>query len=128
MSEAQTTYVLIVDDNPASALACEKVVGKVLHCFPKSFTQPSEALAWAREHLPALLIVDFRMPEMDGLQFIREFRAIPNRSAVPCIMLTGIREPSVRQEAMKLGVIDFLTKPTSVERLMAHVGKALGNT
>jgi putative two-component system response regulator len=128
MSEARTTYVLVVDDNPASALACEKVVGKVPRCVPKSFTKPGEALEWAREHLPALLVVDFRMPEMDGLEFIRQFRTIPNRSAVPCVMLTGITEASIRQEAMKLGVIDFLNKPTSVDRLMAHVAKAIGNT
>jgi two-component system, OmpR family, phosphate regulon response regulator PhoB len=73
-------------------------------------------------------LCNFRMPEMGGPEFIRQFRTIPNRRAVPCVMLTGIAEPSIRQEAMKLGVVDFLNRPTSVDRLMAHVAKAIGNT
>lgn len=124
-SEQKTAYVLVVEDNAVSLAACEKVLASIRGCVAKCFSKPAEALAWAAAVLPALVLVDYAMPEMDGLEFIRAFRSIPGRNTVPCVVLTAVRDASVEREAMQLGVVDFLLKPASIGRLVELVTQAL---
>ena len=119
----RTSYVLVVDDNPVNVALYERVISHIGMCYPKCFTKASDALAWAQQNNPAVAIVDYRMPEMDGLEFIRRFRSIPGRNAVPCVMLTGVKEGAVRHQALQMGVADFLNKPVNADRLMALISK-----
>jgi putative two-component system response regulator len=126
MADEKTTYVLVVDDNPTSMALYERVIQHVPLAFPKCFTSPQEALAWARDHLPTVVVVDYRMPDTDGFAFIRAFRTIPHRNRVPCIMLTGMKDTDIRREALELGVAEFLTKPVNPERLIQAIRDAIG--
>src|SRR3712207_3797765 len=85
-------------------------------------TNGLEALAlWELEH-PHLLIIDVMMPRMDGLEVCRRVR---EQAIVPIIVLTALDDESDKVTAFNLGVDDYLTKPFSVEELLARVRAVL---
>jgi len=94
--------ILVVDDNAAATALYERVIAKIPKC-----------------------VAACRMPGVDGLDFIRRFRLLPGRSAIPCAVLTAAKDPAIRSQALQLGVVDFLTKPVNPERLLAHIKRAL---
>jgi len=72
-------------------------------------TDGIEALRLAKENLPDLIITDYRMPGMDGLELIRQYKEI-NPDAV-CIVLSGYSDFEYVQKALRLSVLDYLLKP-----------------
>jgi two-component system KDP operon response regulator KdpE len=85
-------------------------------------TNGLEALAlWDVEH-PHLLILDVMMPRMDGLEVCRRVR---EQATVPIIVLTALDNESDKVSAFDLGADDYLTKPFSVEELLARVRATL---
>ena len=103
--------ILIVDDHAANVAIYENVIRELAHCVAHCFTDPAQALQWCEGNQPALALVDYHMPAIDGLEFVRRFRALPDRANVPILMLTGERDASIRAEALAAGVIDVLSKP-----------------
>lgn len=113
--------VLIVDDQPSARAMLRHVVegiGPDLHV--EDFGDPLEALRRSEEWDPDLLLLDYRMPEMDGLEFARRFRRPPAHRDVPIILITVVGDEPVRQAALEAGVIDFLVKPVRPRELRAR--------
>jgi two-component system, chemotaxis family, chemotaxis protein CheY len=80
-------------------------------------------------HAPDIVILDWRMPILDGADFVREVRSpdtfpLPH---VPIIMVTGFGERSRVMEAVRLGVNEFLVKPVSSKALLARIVSVLSN-
>lgn len=104
--------VLIIDDQSTGRTILEKVIQQIsdnLHV--SAFGNPLEALSWANEHEPDLIITDYRMPEMNGVEFIRAIRQKPHCENVPIMMITVVSEKEVRYEALDAGATAFLTRP-----------------
>jgi DNA-binding NtrC family response regulator len=80
------------------------------------------ALERLEEALPDVLLLDMKMPQVEGLDVLRALREMPESPQV--IVLTGFQEVSSAVEAMKLGAYDYLTKPTRIEELEVLVRKA----
>ncbi len=81
-----------------------------------------EAVQIMREWTPDLVITDLRMPNMDGLELCRYIRA---RSRVPIIVLSVKGEEQTKVRALDAGADDYITKPFSVNELLARVRAAL---
>lgn len=76
-----------------------------------------EALHLAEQHLPTHATVDLRLPEAHGLDILRDLRArVPQ---IRIVVLTGYGSIATTVEAMRLGAIDYLTKPTDTDRILA---------
>jgi CheY-like chemotaxis protein len=116
--------ILVVDDNAAATVLYQRVIAKAPGCEAVCFTDPHAALEWARTNRPGFVVTDYRMPEIDGIEFIRRFRLLPGHSAIPCVILTAQNDPAIRQLALQLGVVEFLTKPVNPERLLGHIKRA----
>ena len=84
----------------------------------------AEALKKAREHTPALVILDLMLPEVDGLEVCKILRRHPATAAVPIIMLTAKASEIDRVLGLELGADDYVTKPFSPRELVLRV-KAL---
>ncbi|HUF93626.1 MAG TPA: sigma-54 dependent transcriptional regulator [Candidatus Limnocylindria bacterium] len=80
------------------------------------------ALAQLRAGPYDVVVLDMKMPRMEGIEVLRELQSFPEHPQV--IVMTGFQEVSTAVEAMKLGVYDYLTKPTKIEELDVIIRKA----
>jgi DNA-binding response OmpR family regulator len=70
-----------------------------------------------------VVILDIRMPEMDGLEVLRNIRE--NNLARKVIMLTGVDELKIARDSLQLGANDFMTKPFDFKNLLACINRVL---
>ena len=103
--------VLMVDDNMTNLVLVRHLVTRMEGCEALAFTDPAAALAALGETEVDIVLVDYRMPEIDGVEFIRRMRAMPRHEHVPVVMVTTVDEREVLIEALEAGATDFLTKP-----------------
>jgi FixJ family two-component response regulator len=93
--------------------------------IPASFLPASEFLNQPEVDAPACLVLDVRLPDLDGLALQRDLTATPN--AIPIIFITGHGDVPTSVRAMKAGAIEFLTKPFQDEDLLIAIRQALQN-
>ncbi len=122
---ADEQRILIVDDTEINLILFGALVKKLSDCVPHAFSNALAGLAWAKENLPDLVIVDYMMPEMDGLEFIQQLRATPGREVVPILMITANDQKQIRYRALDMGANDFLTKPVDKVEFLARVKNML---
>lgn len=122
--------VAIVDDNDINLALLKAWILKLGDCDPILFQDSSKGLAWSIENRPDLLIVDYMMPGLDGLQFITRFRAQAGCEEIPLLMITANDGKDIRYEALQIGATDFLTKPVDRVEFAARATNmlALGNS
>lgn len=112
---------LVIDDQSTSRKLISKLLEQVeLGGKIFDFDGAEEALAWVRNNEVDLVLVDFRMPGMDGVAFTKAFRQIPQHRDVPVVMITISEEHDVRMEALEAGATDFLNKPLDHLELKAR--------
>lgn len=79
----------------------------------------------AERHLPDLILCDVNMPNLDGYGTLAELRKKPATAAIPFIFLTGVADKNHMRQGMDLGADDYLTKPFSLDELIAAVNARL---
>jgi two-component system response regulator MprA len=110
--------VLIVDDDPKLLKMLQRtLVYENLSVF--TATNGLEALPLVQTHQPDLIIVDWMMPKMDGLAFVRRLRDEENKTMV--LMLTARDAIENRVEGLESGADDYLVKPFAPAELVARV-------
>lgn len=117
--------VLIVDDNPANLMVLRHLVSRIAHCEPLTMQDAMAALAWCRSNTPDLILTDYMMPGMNGLELIHALRAMPHIHDIPIIMVTTNDMKAVRQSALEGGSTDFLTKPLDPPETRARIQNLL---
>ena len=104
--------VLIVDDESTGRTILAKIIQQAEDDLSvHTFDNPIKALSWLDENHPDLIITDYRMPEMNGVQFTKLIREKPACHDIPIMMITVVSEKSVRYEALEAGATAFLTRP-----------------
>jgi putative two-component system response regulator len=117
--------IVIVDDSPIIIALLKKLVSRMEGCRAIPFTSAAQALGWCVENEPDLVIVDYMMPEMDGIQFTRRFRLLPGKVDTPVLMVTAAEDRELRHRALSLGINDFLNKPFDQIELEARARNML---
>ena len=113
--------VLIVDDQSTSRTILTHVVKSInAKTTVVEKTNPEQALEWATEHTADLVFVDYVMPEMNGIDFVRLLKTLPQYETVPVIMITIKKDAETRYAALDAGVADFLSKPVDVYECTAR--------
>ena len=117
--------VLIIDDTAINLILFGALVRKLDDCVAQAFSDSRLALDWAHRNIPDLVIVDYMMPDLDGLEFISLLRKIPGRQSVPVLMITANDQKEVRYAALEQGANDFLTKPVDKIEFLARAKNML---
>ncbi len=102
--------VLIVDDSRSNLILMSELVRQV-GAKALAFADPVRALAEAPHLDVDLFVVDYYMPEMDGLELVSCLRESAWSADIPIVMITGSDQPAVRHAALGFGVTDFLRRP-----------------
>lgn len=113
--------VVVVDDDEPNLKLYTALVERVLGGEARAFANPLEAVSAVAQDDPSLIVVDYQMPEMDGLEFVTRVRALPGRAKTPIMMLTAANEAHLREEALRRGADVFLTKPFAMGEFVRHV-------
>ncbi|GAB2846330.1 two-component system response regulator [Pseudoduganella ginsengisoli] len=117
--------ILLIDDDPTNLDLFGHMLSMLDGVATVAMADPQAALAWCENNTPDLVLVDYMMPEMDGIGFLRAFRALQGMATIPVIMVTADTQLSIRHEALRLGANDFLTKPVNFVELNARTGNLL---
>jgi response regulator RpfG family c-di-GMP phosphodiesterase len=117
--------VLIVDDSPTNLLLLKHLVAKVEGCQPITVDSAFKALEWCQENDPDIVLTDYMMPEMDGLELVKHLRNSEKMFEIPIVVVTTADLKEVRQKALDLGASDFITKPVDPAELQARVRNLL---
>ena len=87
-----------------------------------------EGFAKAKQEVPALIILDVMMPEVDGFTVAQRVRQNSETSEIPILMLTALSELNDKVNGFNIGVDDYLTKPFEIEELLVRVRALLKRT
>jgi len=103
---------LIVDDESTGRTILAKIIQQAEEdVIVEALDNPLQALAWLDHNHPDLIITDYRMPDLNGIEMIRKIRARPSCQDIPIMMITVVSEKSVRYDALEAGATAFLTRP-----------------
>jgi two-component system, response regulator len=124
MLESDSVEILLVEDNPADAelalhaLRKSKIANHILHLH-----DGAEALDFmfcrgayesrTGDNRPALILLDLKLPKVDGLQVLQELKSNPRTRATPVILLTSSQEEHDMATGYQLGVNSYIQKPVS---------------
>lgn len=118
------TRILIVEDEEALATLLEYNLGK--EKFDVAIAADGEeAMLKIEEQAPDLVILDWMLPKISGIEVCRRIRAKPETKNLPIIMLTARSEEADRIRGLETGADDYLTKPFSNDELIARVRAVL---
>lgn len=118
--------IVILDDRATNRKIFSKLAGLIdSDLTARSFADPAELLLWLERNTPDLIITDFKMPKMDGAEFIRRFRELPNSTDIPVIVITIYEEREFRIRALEAGATDFLTSPVDHQEFITRARNLL---
>lgn len=117
--------IVIIDDIQMNVTLLEHLIRKIPECEFITFTDPRKAIDWCRDNEPDLVVVDYMMQDMDGIEFTRLFRSFNNYGNIPVLMVTANNNTGVRHEALTSGVTDFLNKPLDNVEFLARAKNLL---
>ena len=106
--------VLVVDDEPQAVELLEEFLPAKGYAVVGA-SGGEEALRRLKEERPHLMLLDIRMPVMDGLEVLRRAREIDREVGI--VMVTAVNEESIGREALRMGAYDYITKPLDFDYL-----------
>ena len=112
--------LLIVDDKPQNLRLVSDFLAE--QGFELMLSRSgTQALEKVRMEPPDLVLLDLRMPEMDGFEVCRRLKADPDTSDIPVIFMTAVDDTAHKVEGFSLGAVDYITKPIQREELLARI-------
>lgn len=131
-NEILKAKILMVDDESSNIIVLESML-KVLESMLKqakytsitSTTDSREAASLYQKLKPDLVLLDLRMPHMDGFEVIEQIKKIEGDSYAPILVLTAESDPAVRLRALQIGARDFLSKPLDLSEVLCRIRNIL---
>lgn len=118
--QAEQKTCLIVDDSRVIRKVSSKIA-KSLGYVPVEAQDGTEALARCKKSMPHLVLTDWDMPEMDGIEFVKQLRAIPTPNAPVVVFCTSKTKAADVHAGIKAGADDYITKPFDEAGLRAKL-------
>ena len=108
---ARTGRLLYIEDNPVNALIVRELIAQRGNLTLDEADDGASGIDRARRLRPDLILLDMQLPDIDGLEVLRQLRADPSTESIPCIALSANAMPEDIQLALGAGFADYWTKP-----------------
>lgn len=112
--------ILLVEDSPTQRIVVSKMIQE-LGFNILGAGDGKEALHMALQHQPALILMDFDLPLVNGLDAAKNLRNTAATSHIPVVALTGCDSQACRLRALMRGVVDYIVKPVAPEQLHSAI-------
>jgi two-component system phosphate regulon response regulator PhoB len=127
MSEGKKICTVVIVDDEESIRTLVQATLEGPECRVLLAANGHEALALAHSEHPQAIVLDWMMPSMSGLEFLRRLTADPAVAAIPVVMLTAMGQEKDRQAALDAGAKAFLMKPFSPLQLVGIVRETVNS-
>jgi response regulator RpfG family c-di-GMP phosphodiesterase len=118
--------ILVIDDQTSGRMLLTEILRNVdPSANIEAFSNALDALTFAESNLIDLVITDYKMPKIDGIEAIRRLRNIPHVAEIPIICVTIVGDMEVRLKALEAGANDFLMRPLDQLETAARCKNAL---
>jgi len=117
---SEVKRILVIDDDEVTLLMCRRILEKIGYEV-ETFDNGVQGIQRLREAPAQVLLVDLKMPQIDGLQVIEQVRGFDPSAII--VLITGYATIPAAVDAMKAGAYDFLPKPFTPEELRITVGR-----
>jgi signal transduction histidine kinase len=123
--ETMNNYkILIVDDTPENVQVLSATLTKKGYEV-RGVVKGKMAIKTAKNYLPDLILLDIRMPEMNGYEVCEQLKNDPKTADIPIIFISALDEVLDKVKAFQIGGVDYITKPFQVEEVLARVQNQL---
>lgn len=126
MADAKPTLLIVEDDADVAEMVTAYFRVQGYEVFAVNWGE--DAVKACRNNHPDLVILDIRLPDIDGFEVARRLRANQRTRDIPIIFLTEKRERADRMQGLELGADDYITKPFDIQELRLRVRNALRRT
>ena len=116
--------ILIVDDAAFMRMMIKDILTKNGYEVVAEAANGVEAVELYKSHQPDLVTMDITMPEMDGIEAVKQIKAV--NPAAKVIMCSAMGQQSMVMDAIKAGANDFIVKPFQADRVLEAVKKPVG--
>lgn len=120
---ATFSHLLVIDDDQLNLLIAKRILAKQFEI--STVTSGKDAFEYLEANHADLILLDVRMPEMDGFTFLRKIKENPALKDIPVICLTADNEHESELKCFELGAVDFITKPFVAEIMLQRIGRIL---
>lgn len=125
-ARAQRNTILIIDDLFSSRLLLAEIVRQIdSRLSLELFDTPSRALEYARNNRVDMVLTDYKLPEFDGIELVKQLRRLPHCVDVPIVVITVVDDRKIRYDALEGGATDFLIKPLDEHETRARCANLL---
>ena len=118
--------ILVIDDSNTNLVLLESLLRRDGYTV-FSAQNGKEGLDSVDAYKPDLIFLDLKMPEIDGFEFIRKIRNKNEWKDIPIIIVSAISDRETILESIELGVVEYLTKPIDIERVLHLTNNILNN-
>lgn len=117
--------ILIIDDNTANVLLLSKMLKIAGYNNLRTLTDSRKILDFLSEYMPDLMLLDFRMPFIDGLEVINTLNSVKDYKNLPIIMISAENDSEYYEKALSQGAADFIVKPFNYNDIISKIEKTL---
>lgn len=117
--------ILIIDDDVSVGMTLEEVLKDHDYRTIRFLSDPREAESTYEQFHPDLIMLDIKMPHVDGFEVMEKFKRLNGKSFIPILVLTGEPDESLCVRALGLGATDFLNKPYNASEVIARIHNLL---
>jgi CheY-like chemotaxis protein len=117
--------ILVIDDSNTNLVLLEALLTSKGYTVCSSLSA-KEAIESMKNIRPDLIYLDLVMPEVDGFEFMKIIKSNPEWSSIPIVVLSAITDADIRKKSMDLGIVEYITKPLNIHKLVDLTREILG--
>lgn len=125
MNEQDAPTILVVDDDPALQKLVISLINRAGMSTLSAMNANEASAHLKNEELPDLILLDLMLPEISGIEFLKQIRSKDNYHDLPVIILSALADPEQIREGLESGADRYLTKPYLANNLIKTVREVL---